>query len=225
MLILTILGAILGTRYHVKSIISKKLEASNLKSKAISAAINPHFIKSVINNLYEETKEMNEDEKKGYINSFSSLVNSAYKYLDEENQYGSFGSEIALCDKLVNFYNLKSEHSNNKIQFNVAENLIESKSIPKMLIFNMVENSVTKAFPDWKEKPKKIAICSTNNEIIIEDNGKGTTIDEINKSDGAMQKNRDLITEYNFGKPEIILQHFDETRTKGTQFKITFKNK
>jgi len=231
-LLSTFLIIFFGTRHYIKKINLKKLEASNLKLKAISASLNPHFIKGTINTLETTLKENTLEENEKYFECFNTLVTDAYEHSEIEGLV-TIRSEIILIKKLIAFYNCTSEHKNNKIippTEEVDDGINIDLRIPKMLLFNYVENSVTKAFNAFGNRKKKITIVPKieGAEILIDiiDTGGGFPIEKLSKGhNGGIQKTQAIIDNFNAQNYSYAIKSNIDSTAEGTHVKLTFIKK
>ncbi|BDU26940.1 sensor histidine kinase [Flavobacterium sp. GSB-24] len=153
----------------------REKEITALKSNALKAQMNPHFVFNILNNMQSIMILKGEAEANKYFGAFSRLLRLT---LDMSKQ-----EIVSLEDELqyINYYLiLNNLQLNNKLQFSIKYDEIEnvkSVFIPGMLIQPFVENAIVHGLSPKEEGDKILEIrCLLKDGylfVIIKDNGIG----------------------------------------------------
>ncbi|OXB03349.1 hypothetical protein B0A81_18635 [Flavobacterium plurextorum] len=158
-----------------KKIFERKMEITTLKTNALKAQMNPHFIFNMLNNMQSVILLKDEQEANKYFGAFSRLLRLTLNIskqhlvsLEEELKY--------INDYLI----LNNMQLNNQLIFSINANAIDKTQdifIPGMLVQPFVENSIVHGLSPKESDDKTIIIhcCVENNYLIINitDNGIG----------------------------------------------------
>lgn len=172
-----------------KKIFEREKEIINLKSNALKAQMNPHFVFNILNNMQSIMILKGEEEANKYFGAFSRLLRLT---LDMSKQ-----ELVSLADELqyIKYYLiLNNLQLNNELRFSILSGTIkniESLFIPRMLIQPFVENAIIHGLSPKEEGDKVLQIkCVIEDQylcVIIEDNGIGR------KAASQLVKNKEYV--------------------------------
>ena len=188
----------LDNNFNTEKLKSTRLE---LEASAASASLNPHFIKGIISTFETDYEKINDNDKRAFNQNLKELVNKTYKLSQASST--TLYEEIDCIMHLVKNYNYTT-HKDCTVNFSPPENWETNYDcamlkLPPLVIFNLVENSLTKAFTDKEYKCKNISVEIVDDDltksIIVTDNGKGFNINTVKK--GGLEKNDKLLNYFN----------------------------
>lgn len=141
-----------------------------LELQALSAQINPHFIRNTLNSIRAMAEMSNAPVVAEAIRSFTKLID----YIFHGNLESTVGAEMNCCTDYVNLQNLRYQH---KFYFTIEvdESLLEEK-MPALIFQPIVENCITHGF--WGRKGSGEIRLSGREEagvmlFTVEDDGVG----------------------------------------------------
>ncbi|BDU26923.1 histidine kinase [Flavobacterium sp. GSB-24] len=221
-----------------KKIFEREKEIIILKSNALKAQMNPHFVFNILNNMQSIMILKGEEEANRYFGAFSRLLRLTLDISKQES--------VSLKDELdyINQYLiLSSLQLNEELKFSIFTDENVNKEdifIPGMLIQPFVENAIIHGLsPKEGEKAIKIT-CFIENDfcvVKVEDNGVGREAaskltqkrEFVYKSwSTAIVKERIELINSSSNSQKIILQIEDlktEDQSLGTAVTIKFKIK
>lgn len=184
-------------------IVKLKTNKMKLEAKAALASLNPHFIKGIVSRFPVHVNNLTGEKLEDFAENIKSLVTKSFTLSEVDTGGVSIKEELEVINKLVKYYNETDHFANNVVlkidKSDSADLMIRENKVPPLLLFNTVENALTKAFDSNSKKEKIINIRFEyiNNipSISIEDNGKGFDESKVEKS--GILKNETLIKYYN----------------------------
>lgn len=154
-----------------------------LKSKALRAQMNPHFIFNVINSIQHFILHNNDEAAHRYLSKFSKLIRTILNNSDK--------NRIPLIEeiKALNLYlELENMRFENRFEYVIhVDKDIDTNEIriPSMLIQPYVENAIKHGILELKNRTGNIRITITKDagllKCTIEDNGVGRAVTLENK--------------------------------------------
>lgn len=179
--ILLMLSGILLTFFRIKRRNKRernlKSNIKELKIKALTMQMNPHFIFNIINNIQSDLILKSTININDYIHAFSSLLRTT---MNMTTSYSiSLKNEIDYLEAYIKLqeYRLNNNFSHKIEIINTIENVdIDTLKIPCMLLQPIVENAILHGLESKEDSNKLLKITFTISEvleIVIEDNGVG----------------------------------------------------
>jgi hypothetical protein len=176
-----------------------KAEISELQLKSTLNQLDPHFAFNVINSISNSIIQDRKEEANDFLVKFSRLLRTSLEYSEQISW--PFQMEI----QFVNDYlKIQKSRYGDLFEYEIENELVEELEIPKMLIYNYVENSIKHGLrPKGEHGIVRVAVENTRKaiKIRIEDNGIGIPAALKNKSTQGTGKgtklNMDLIQLYN----------------------------
>ena len=238
--ILLILASIFLIIYRIKSRYKKeknlKSDIRELKIKALTMQMNPHFIFNIINNIQSDLILKSTVNINDYIHAFSNLLRTTMNMTTSNTI--SLKNEIEYLEAYVKLqeYRLNNNFSHKIDVINHTDNTdMDTIKIPCMLLQPIVENAILHGLEPKTDPNKLLKITFTINETIeisIEDNGIGrkkdidTSTYDTPHAMGLMKTRVGLRNELK--KNKITIQIIDLTNNNipiGTKvlFKIPYK--
>ena len=160
-------------REQRKSAIQQRI--IQLRSEALAAQLDPHFVMNCLNNISGLVNTGNTEQANDYIVKFSKLLRVILQTIKEETI--SLDTELEI---LINYLELERLRSNNAFAYNIQVPPNYSKEkimMPPMLLQPLVENSIKHGFSTMKNEEGKLNVCfdvvKDNLLIKITDNGGG----------------------------------------------------
>ncbi len=154
-----------------------------LKSKALRAQMNPHFIFNVINSIQHFILHNNDEAAHRYLSKFSKLIRTILNNSDK--------NRVPLIEeiKALNLYlELENMRFENRFEYVIhIDKDIDTDDIriPSMLIQPYVENAIKHGILELKNRKGKVSITITKDagllKCTIEDNGVGRAVTLENK--------------------------------------------
>lgn len=148
---------------------------TQLRSEALAAQLDPHFVMNCLNNISGMINAGLKEEANAYIVKFSRLLRAILRSVKKE--LISLSSEIEM---VTNYLHLEQFRCNNCFTFDIklpGEHSIQNIMVPPMMLQPLVENSIKHGFGQQKIKDAHILIqIRTQHEnlhISICDNGVG----------------------------------------------------
>ncbi|PKW21140.1 histidine kinase [Flavobacterium lindanitolerans] len=160
-----------------KRIFEREKEIKELKSSALRAQMNPHFVFNILNNMQSVLILKGEAEANKYFGAFSKLFRQTLDISRQE--LITLKSEI---EYLNNYLLLNNLQLNDELEYSVnVQNSVGDTStifLPGMLIQPFVENAILHGLSPKQDK--KLTIDFSMEEgylvVIVEDNGIGRTM-------------------------------------------------
>ncbi|MGD1816211.1 MAG: sensor histidine kinase [Pleomorphochaeta sp.] len=154
------------------------LKEKEAQLSMLSMQINPHFLYNTLNTINSFALKNDDEETSELIISLSEMLQYSLKQITEK---ALISDEI---NWLSNYLYIMSVRFNSRFKTNIdiADNLIDSR-IPKFILQPLVENSIIHGFKDIESDGLLEIIISQFEDafkIVIKDNGKGMTQEEIN---------------------------------------------
>ena len=188
-----------------------------LKQKALSLQMNPHFIFNTLNSIQNFILKNNIDQAIQYMGKLSQLMRLILT--DTREMYVPLINEIKI---LTHYLDLEKIRFNDKFEFSIIiDKTIDSEflAVPPMLIQPFVENAVLHGIMHKKEKGKiRVAFNLLKEDIqcIVEDDGVGREVSaRIKENSGLSHTSRgisiiedrlSLFDEKNYIKDRIIIE-------------------
>lgn len=157
-----------------KRFFEREKEIKELKSSALRAQMNPHFVFNILNNMQSVLILKGEAEANKYFGAFSKLFRQTLDISRQE--LITLKSEI---EYLNNYLLLNNLQLNDELKYSVnVQNSVRDTStifLPGMLIQPFVENAILHGLS--KKQDKKLTISFSMEEgylvVVVEDNGIG----------------------------------------------------
>ncbi|TPD72233.1 hypothetical protein FJA49_02410 [Flavobacterium microcysteis] len=157
-----------------KRFFEREKEVKELKSSALRAQMNPHFVFNILNNMQSVLILKGEAEANKYFGAFSKIFRQTLDISRQEHI--TLKSEIEYLDNYLLLNNLQL---NNELKYTInVQNSINDTSmifLPGMLIQPFVENAILHGLSQKKDKKLTIDFSVEKDYlvIVIEDNGVG----------------------------------------------------
>lgn len=139
--------------------------------------INPHMLYNTLDSI--SWLAMLEGNEK--IVEMNKLLSAIYRYsIQYSDSMAVLSDELECVKKYVQLQQIRTDYS---ITLDVEDNDYESIYVPQFILQPLVENSIIHGYDfNMNELMIKISMKKENNviKIIVEDNGKGCNIDEVN---------------------------------------------
>ncbi|MDX8337669.1 histidine kinase [Draconibacterium sp. IB214405] len=146
-----------------------------LKSEALAAQLDPHFVMNCLNNISGLVNAGHKEQANTYIVKFSKLLRVILQSIKKESI--SLSEELEIVKK---YMELEQFRCNDCFSYEIVlpENCsTETISVPSMMLQPLVENSIKHGFSDVNNRELKIQITITTEDrklrFSIADNGKG----------------------------------------------------
>ncbi|WP_333780710.1 sensor histidine kinase [Tenacibaculum retecalamus] len=236
---LSIIVFVIFLRVKRRNTIEKRLRSDvrDLKIKALTMQMNPHFIFNIINNIQSDLILKNTVNINDYIHAFSSLLRTTMNMTT--SNFISVKNEI---DYLEAYIKLQKYRLNNGFSYHfeittTSKNIdLNNINIPCMLLQPIVENAILHGLEPKEDSNKLLKITIAVSDIVevcIEDNGigrikKNTTKQKNNEPHamGLMKTTIGLRNELRQNKITFqIIDLVDKNTPLGTKvvFKIPYK--
>ncbi len=202
-----------------------------LKSKALRAQMNPHFIFNVINSIQHFILHNNDEAAHRYLSKFSKLIRAILN--NSEKNMLPLVEEIKALNLYLELENMRFENRFEYVIHVDKDINTDEIRIPSMLIQPYVENAIKHGILELKTRKGKIGITIMKQagllQCTIEDNGIGRAATLKNKrSDyrsfgtSITQQRLAVITElYQDKMLEKVIDLYDsDGRTMGTRIEI-----
>lgn len=169
-------------KIDIKNLIDDNIQKERKKRSAelemLQAQISPHFLFNTLNSI--RWAAINNNNEKA-ANMVLSLVKLLRMTINKDGELITIENEIDNVNNYISI--LQMRHSVNiSVEVNIDEELKEYK-IPRLLLQPIIENSIIHGASDERSEINiKISIYKSESEciILIEDNGKGFDVGEIN---------------------------------------------
>jgi len=178
LMVLILIGAIIYFFYkrnqRQKRFFERQKEVKELKSSALRAQMNPHFVFNILNNMQSVLILKGEAEANKYFGAFSKIFRQTLDISRQEHI--TLESEIEYLDNYLLLNNLQL---NNELEYTInVQNSINDSSrifLPGMLIQPFVENAILHGLSQKRDKKLTIDFSMEKDYlvVIIEDNGVG----------------------------------------------------
>lgn len=154
-----------------------------LKSKALRAQMNPHFIFNVINSIQHFILYNNDEAAHRYLSKFSKLIRTILN--NSEKSRVPLSEEIKALNLYLELENMRFENRFEYVIHIDKDIDADQIRIPSMLIQPYVENAIKHGILELKNRRGTIRITLTKDagllKCTIEDNGVGRAITLENK--------------------------------------------
>ena len=200
-------------RQRIKGIRKKaalQLEMVELRSKALGAQMNPHFMFNFLNSLQLKIMRNETVDAIDYLDEFCGLIRKNLNYSNES--YITLLQEIELSKSYLNLEKIR--HKENLVfHFQIDPELdLSQYKVPPLLIQPFIENAIVHGFSQKKEAGKITIILSksTDHAVVIRiiDNGEGF---------GQTKNKRHKSLGINLIRQRIALHHAKNTLTINSQ--------
>lgn len=196
----TFIGTLLFFRRWQKRKKRSEKERNALVAEAKQASLSPHFLKGVLFRLKQDYNKLPIIERQALFETLHTLVSETYNY----NEYKTITirAELHIAELLIQYYN-KTRYYHNPVQYKFDEVdfiINENYPIPPLLIFNAVDNALSKGFVDDEIKTINVTTELLNDKYFIEvtDNGIGFDANSKElKHNGGIGKNSSIVAAFN----------------------------
>lgn len=154
-------------------------EKKDMEIAFLQVQIAPHFFFNTLNNIYC-MMDTCQEKAKSILMDFCDFLRVKYKFDYRTEVYYTLEEE---ADMVAAFVRIENERYNHKIEFTeVIDESCKKIMIPPLLLQPIVENAIKHGMTG-----QKLSICltvkkkGTMAEVLIEDNGKGMGMDQVNK--------------------------------------------
>lgn len=235
-LVFSLLGIILMTRYYVEKKGRKKQFLTELELRSIYAQINPHFIFNTLNTALYFIRQKRLDDAYAHVSKFSRLL---WAYLESSrNRYITVNDEI---NNIRNYLELQRTRFDNAFTYEILLNNVDTPhkiKIPSLLLQPIVENAINHGLIP-KEGAGHLKIAFSRNEesnditCVIDDDGVGRKKEKKNRDEEPGSKRsygneliKELVSVFNrYEKMGIEIVYVDkQLPLTGTIVIINIKN-
>lgn len=133
--------------------------AKNWELIALAKDLNPHFIA----NSMATVRTLIRKSPENALRAVGLLSNIATLYMNNDDPWIDLGREMEMVDKLVRMYAFIKEHA---ISLNVENRSDGVYMIPKMLLFNLVENALQYGETSERKYPIWIGITLSEDNLL-----------------------------------------------------------
>ena len=161
----------------VKNMIVSENEKLKLEQTVLQLKLSPHFIYNTVSNLQGLISQNKSEESISYLNKFARLMRSVLEFDQEE--YISIREEVEQISDYIQLQQMRYQGAFD-YHINIDENINqENQLVPPMLLQPFIENAIVHGFNGINYHGRLVVSLQNIDEkhiqIIIEDNGKGTS--------------------------------------------------
>ncbi|KHD45952.1 sensor histidine kinase [Streptococcus hongkongensis] len=170
----------------IEEIYTLEVEQRDAQMSALQAQINPHFLYNTLEYVRMYALSCRQEELADVIYAFAALLRNNIS----KDKVTSLKEELDFCEKYIYLYQMRYPES--FAYHVVVDPSLSSIQIPKFVIQPLVENYFVHGI-DYNRRDNALSIKAKDSgnfiKILIEDNGKGVSDNDIRRIEDNLRKN------------------------------------